>query len=178
MHAPDEASDRGAAQPGLWERRIRSLAVGILVLAFGVLAGVGARESSATGRAIAVQQGPDVRQPIALAAGQRDALLKEMRAMLAAMQGMMDGAAQLDVARIRAMAQSVGVRSIVGRDDALRDQLPEAYRQQEFEVRSAFDALADAVRGFTARDTTLAYLSRIAQKCVACHATYRLTTKP
>ncbi len=174
MHPPNEQT----AIPASWERRIRSLALGILVLALGVLAGAGARESNASRSVVFLQQGSDARQPIALAGAQRDAFLKEMRAMLAAMQGMMDGAARLDVARIRAMAQSVGMSSIAGRDTALTGRLPEAFRRQEIEVRSAFDALADAVRGFTARDTTLAYLSRIAQQCVACHATYRLTTTP
>lgn len=174
MHPPNEQT----AIPAPWERRVRSVALGILVLSMGVLAGAGARESNASRPAGFLTQGPDVRQPIALPAEQRDALLKEMRAMLAAMQGMMDGAARLDVARIRAMAQSVGMSSIAGRDRAVTEHLPEAFRRQEIEVRSAFDALADAVRGFTARDTTLAYLSRIAQQCVACHATYRLTATP
>jgi cytochrome c556 len=174
MHPPNEQT----AIPAPWERRIRSVALGILVLAMGVLAGAGARESNAPGPVVFLWQGADVRQPIALAAEQRDAVLKEMRALLAAMQGMMDGAARLDVARIRTMAQSVGVRSIAGRDQAVTERLPEAFRRQEIEVRSAFDALAGAVRGFTARGTTVAYLSRIAQQCVACHAAYRLTTTP
>lgn len=167
--------NRSSAHSGAlarWERRTRSLAYGIFVLALGVLAGVGAREAGSRER----QQG-DKRTAIELPAAQRDAILREHRAMLTAMQNIMEGAARLDVPRIRAAAQAAGTAAMAGTDSATQVQLPEAFRRQSVATRASFDALMEAVRGFTARDTTLAYLSRISQQCVACHAQYRFTAK-
>ena len=167
MNQPHEHS----ATPGPLEHRTRSIAYGIFVLALGVLAGVGAREASSR------QQQADKRQAIVLLADQRDAVLKDMRGMLTAMQGIMDGAARMDVSRLRAAAQSAGTTALAGRDSAIDAQLPADFRKQSLETYAMFDALSEAVRGFTARDTALAHLSRIAQQCVSCHAKYRLTAK-
>lgn len=160
------------ATPGPLERRTRSIAYGIFVLALGVLAGVGAREASSR-----EQQQADKRAAIALTADQREAILTDMRSMLTSIQRIMDGATRMDVPQIRAVAQAAGTAAIAGYDSVTQAQLPGAFRKQFAETRANFDALANAVRGFTARDTTLAYLSRISQQCVSCHAQYRLTTK-
>ena len=168
MNQPLEHS----ATPGPLEHRTRSIAYGIFVLALGVLAGVGAREASSR-----QQQQADKRQAIALPADQRDAVLKDMRNMLAAMQGVMEGAARMDVPRVRAAAQAAGTTALAGRDSAIDAQLPLEFRKRSLETYAMFDAMSEAIRGFTARDTALAYLSRISQQCVSCHAQYRLTTK-
>lgn len=157
--------------PGPLERHTRSVAYGLFILALGVLAGVGAREASSR------QQQADKRTPVALTAEQRDAVLNDMRTMLTQMQGIMDGATKMDVARVRAAAQAAATAAMVGRDSAVQAQLPEAFRRRSAETRATFDALAEAVRGFTARDTALAYLSRISAQCVSCHAQYRLVAK-
>lgn len=160
------------ATPGPLERRTQSIAYGIFVLALGVLAGVGAREASSR-----EQQQGDKRTPIALTADQREAILSDHRALLTAMQSIMEGATRMDVPRIRAAAQTAGTASMAGYDSLIQAQLPDAFRRQSAETRANFDALADAVRGFTARDTTLAYMSRISAQCVSCHAQFRLITK-
>jgi cytochrome c556 len=161
------------AKPGPWERHTRSLAFGIFILALGVLAGAGAREASSRERD-AWQQAPDKRAVIALPANQRDVLLNQMRGMLTGMQTIMDAASKMDVARIRTIATSQGAGAIAGQDSALEKLLPQDFRKMEAETRAQFDALSEAVRGFTARDTTLAYLSRISQGCVGCHGKYKL----
>ncbi len=171
------ASHEHSATPGPLEHHTRSLAFGIFILALGVLAGAGAREASSHEQETLQQQGPDNRQVIALPAAQRDMLLNEMRGFLTGMQSIMEAASKMDVPRIRSVAQAEGTASIAGRDSAFQAQLPDDFRKREAETRSQFDALAEAVRGFTARDTTLAYLSRISQGCVSCHARYRLTAK-
>ncbi len=169
-------SQRHSATPGPLEHHTRSIAFGIFILALGVLAGAGAREASSREQE-SLRQQQDKREAIALAPAHREVVLTEMRTMLAAMQGVMDGAARMDVPRVRAAAQSAGTAAMAGRDSAFQNQLPDGFRKQEAEVHAVFDAMADAIRGFTARDTALAYLSRISQQCVACHAKYRLTTK-
>jgi cytochrome c556 len=160
------------ATPGPLERRTQSIAYGLFILALGVLAGVGAREASSR-----EQPQDDKRTAIALSANQREAVLKDMRTMLMSMQSVMDGATKMDVPRIRAASQAAGTAAMAAYDSATRAQLPEAFRRQSAEVRATFDGLAEAVRGFTARDTTLAYMSRISAQCVACHAQFRLIVK-
>lgn len=168
MNPPTEHS----AGPGPVERRTRTAAYGIFLLALGAAAGVGAREGGSR-----EQQQSDRRTPIALTAEQRDAVLQDMRTLLTAMQSILDGAARMDVPRIRSAAQAAGTAAMPGADSAMQAQLPDAFRRQGAETRASFDGLAQAVRGFTARDTTLAYLARISQQCVACHAQYRLVAK-
>jgi hypothetical protein len=170
-------SDEPSAKPGPWERHTRSLAFSIFILALGVLAGVGARDASSHEATVVRQQAPDARQVIALPANQRDMLLNEMRGMLTSMQLIMDAASKLDVTKIRNIAQASGTASIGPADSLFQNVLPADFRKAEVETRSQFDALAQAVRGFTARDTTLAYLARLSQGCVACHGKYRLTVK-
>ena len=162
------------AKPGPWERHTRSLAFGIFILSLGVLAGAGAREASSRERDAAWPQGPDKRTVIALPANPRDKLLNEMRGLLTSMETIMDAASKMDVARIRNVSKAAGTAAIAGQDSAYLSALPQDFRKQEAETRTKFDALADAVRGFTARDTTLAYLARISDGCVNCHGTYKL----
>jgi cytochrome c556 len=162
------------AKPGPWERHTRSLAFGIFILALGVLAGTGAREASSRERDAWLQQAPDKRVVIDLSGDQRDAMLVEMRGLLTGIQTIMDAASKMDVGRIRTVAKASGTAAITGQDSSYDKQLPQDFRRLEAETRAQFDALSDAVRGFTARDTTLAYLSRISQGCVACHGKYKL----
>lgn len=163
-----------AAKPGPWERHTRSLAFGIFILALGVLAGAGAREASSHERDALWQQTPDKRAVITLSAEQRDAFLAEMRGLLTGMQGIMDAASKMDVAKIRGVAKGAGIASVASQDSTYQEQLPQEFRKLEAETRAQFDALSEAVRGFTARDTTLAYLARISQGCVTCHGKFKL----
>lgn len=173
MNQPLEQS----ATPGPLEHRTRSIAYGIFVLALGVLAGVGAREASSREQATLGQQQNDKREAIALPADQGEVVLKGMRGLLTAMQSVMDGAVRMDVQRMRVAAQLAGTAAMAGRDSAIDAQLPLEFRKRSLETYAMFDAMSEAIRGFTARDTALAYLSRISQQCVSCHAQYRLTTK-
>lgn len=166
------------AKPGPWERHTRALAFGILILSLGVLAGAGAREASSREADARTRQAADKRAVITLPADQRDLLLGEMRGLLTGIQTIMDAASKMDVPRIRNVAKEEGIGTIASRDTTFVNLLPPDFRKREAETRSQFDALAEAVRGFTARDTTLSYLSRISQGCVGCHARFRLAPTP
>ena len=162
------------AKPGPWERHTRSVGFGIFILAMGVLAGAGAREANSREQDARLQQGPDKRAVITLSAEQRDALLSEMRGLLSGMQSIMDAASSMDVGKIRTVAKALGAAAIAAQDSSYEKALPTDFRKLEAETRAQFDALSEAVRGFTARDTTLSYLSRISQGCVSCHGKYKL----
>lgn len=162
------------AKPGPWERHTRSVAFGIFILALGVLAGAGAREANSHEQDARLQQGADKRAVITLSAQQRDALLGEMRGLLTGMQSIMDAATNMDVGKIRTVAKASGAGAMAAQDSSYDQALPSDFRKLEAETRAQFDALSEAVRGFTARDTTLSYLSRISQGCVGCHGKYKL----
>jgi cytochrome c556 len=159
-----------SASPGAWERHSRSVGFGLFVLALGVLAGAGARDASSRDDHASWRQGPK-RQLVELTQAQRDAQIQEMQRMLRGMQQVMDGAQAMDVPKIRAAAEAVGMTAAT-RDEDLLAKLPKDYRARLMDNHAAFDAMADAIRGFTARDSVLAHLAKISGQCVSCHAAY------
>lgn len=165
MHEPLDPS----AAPGAWERHSRSVGFGIFVLALGVLAGAGARSANSHERAAPWPQGKQVVVPVT--AAQRDAQVQDMQSMLRAMQVVLDAADAMEIPKISEAARAVGISGAPSQE-AL-GQLPREYRAKLMETHAAFDAMADAVRGFTARDSVLAHLSDISQRCVSCHAAYK-----
>jgi len=158
-----------SAEPGSWERHSRSVGFGIFVLALGVLAGAGARSANSHESLAAWPQGKQEVVPVT--AAQRDAQVQDMQAMLRAMQGVMNAADAMDVPKIRESAQAAGMAGVPPENSL--GQLPKDYRAKLMETHAAFDAMADAVRGFTARDSVLAHLSDISHRCVSCHAAYK-----
>jgi cytochrome c556 len=164
----NERSDPSAA-PGSWERHSRSVGFGIFVLALGVLAGAGARSAHSRENPAAWPQ--NKQEVLTLTATQRDAQVRDMQDMLRAMQAVMNAADAMDVPKIRSAAQAAGMAGVPGED--VLGQLPRDYRAKLMETHAAFDAMADAVRGFTARDSVLSHLSDISQRCVNCHAAYK-----
>ena len=157
-----------SATPGSWERRSRSVGFGIFVLALGVLAGAGARSANSHEDAAWPQGKQEV---VPLTAAQRDVQVQDMQAMLRAMQGVMNAANDMDVPKITDVARAAGMAGAPS-SEALTP-LPKDYRAKLVETPAAFDAMADAVRGFTARDSVLSHLSDISHRCVMCHAAYK-----
>jgi cytochrome c556 len=158
-----------SAAPGAWERHSRSVGFGIFVLALGVLAGAGARSANSHERPAAWPQGKQ--QVVPVTDAQRDVQLRDMQEMLRAMQAVMNAADAMEIPKISEAARAEGVAAAPSQD-AL-GQLPRDYRAKLMETHAAFDAMADAVRGFTARDSVLAHLADISQRCVSCHAAYK-----
>ena len=165
----NEQLDR-SAPPSPWERHSRSVGFGIFVLALGVLAGAGARSANPSEHSLAWQQGPK-QQVVTLTPAQRETQVRDMQDMLRAMQAVMGAADAMDTPKIRGAAQAAGIASAPSQD-AL-SELPKEYRAKLMETHAAFDAMGDAIRGFTARDSVLAHLADISQRCVSCHAAYK-----
>jgi cytochrome c556 len=171
MNQPFDPSTR----PVAWERQARVIGSSVFVLALGVLVGAGARDASSREHDTTRYQGQD-RQTVVLSAAQRDSMLQEMRGLLAAMQGVMDGAQAMDITKMHAASQAGGVAAAV-HDESLLRTAPAEFRARLMQVHTAFDVMGDAIRGFTARDTVLTHLSKISQMCVSCHGTYKFGVK-
>lgn len=115
----------------------------------------------------------DARTAVPLTAEQRNAVLTEMRTMLASVSGVLVAAARSDSAGVRAAAWASGMAAAA--DPALEKQLPAPWLQLAMRTHRGFDSLA-AVAG-SGRDTVIARLGGITTACVSCHATYRLVVR-
>jgi len=115
----------------------------------------------------------DSRTPVQLTAEQRNAVLVEMRTMLASVSGVVGATARSDSAGIRSAALASGTAAAA--DPALEKLLPEAWLQMATRTHAGFDSLAAAAA--KGCDTVVARLAALSTNCVSCHAMYRLATR-
>ncbi|MDX1412524.1 MAG: hypothetical protein R3351_10230, partial [Nitrospirales bacterium] len=85
----------------------------------------------------------DDRTPIPLPAKGRNLILREMRQMLMASQGVVTGLSLNDPAMVERSARSAGVAMAADIDPAVREKLPQTFRGLGMSVHRDFDALAD-----------------------------------
>lgn len=131
--------------------------------AAGLAAGCGGREAGSL----------DARTAVPLSAEQRNAVLTEMRTMLASVNGVLGAAVRSDSAGIRAAARASGTAAAA--DPPLEKLLPAAWLQLAMQTHRGFDGLAEVSGG--GRDTVVAHLGTITTACVSCHAMYRLVER-
>ena len=137
-----------------------------LVLAGGAgafAAGCGGRETAS----------PDARRAVQLTAQQRNAVLVEMRTLLASVGGVLGAAVRSDSMGIRGAAKASGTAAAA--DPALEKLLPADWLQLAMQTHQGFDSLAAAAGA--GRDAVVLRLGNITTNCVSCHAMYRLATR-
>lgn len=118
----------------------------------------------------------DRRTAIVVPAPAGRTVLAEMRQMLEALNGVLEASAPYDRAAVREAALSGGTRIAVDMDPAMARRLPKAFVRLGSSTHEDFDALAEVVGEGAPRDTVLTRLSALTDKCVSCHAAYRLET--
>jgi hypothetical protein len=69
-------------------------------------------------------------------------------------------------------ARKLGMADLAAAPASIRAKLPPEFRLLTRETHAGFDALADAAEAGSAR-RTLSQLSRLLQKCNACHSVYQ-----
>ena len=117
---------------------------------------------------------PDPRQLIALDAHGRAELLSEMRGHLVNVQALLEGLAKADLKSAANAASASGLASASEAADDLVRQLPKDFTALGMRLHQDFDRIADAAnQGRDARQLLL-QLADTMQKCVACHALYKL----
>lgn len=120
----------------------------------------------------------DDRQAIRVDAATRFAVLKEMRTMLNAVQGVIGGAAQGDTATMRAAAASAGLAAASESEENVARQLGADFVQLGMRTHANFDSLAAEVTQGRSRDGVLRRLSTVMGNCVGCHNQFRLVVQP
>lgn len=116
----------------------------------------------------------DGRQAIQLSAGERDLVLGEMRAFLAAVQQITRAGVDGDVSRVVAAARGVGVSARHEVPASLVGKLPLEFKQLGFATHDGFDRIADDTAELGDATHALGEMAELMQNCVACHAAYRL----
>lgn len=121
-----------------------------------------------------VAKGTDERIVVVLQPAERDAVLREMRAMLAATQGILDGIDQGNRDSIAGWARSAGMAAATDATPAFLVKLPLPFKTLGMGVHRQMDELAQAAQNGTSNTELHRRLTRILSSCVACHAGWQL----
>jgi hypothetical protein len=95
-----------------------------------------------------------------------------MRTMLGSLHDILRAGMVGDTATMRAAAARAGLANAA--DPALEKLLPEGFLRLGTTTHQQFDALAEALRIGTPRDSVVGRLVGITANCVSCHTSYRL----
>jgi hypothetical protein len=118
--------------------------------------------------------GTDSRIAIVLQSSERDLILLEMRGLLSATQGILEGANQGDMNRVIQSSRSAGMAAAADVNPLLMAKLPLAFKTLGMSIHRDMDEIADAAEGGKPAPELLKMTSNTLTKCVACHASWQL----
>lgn len=104
----------------------------------------------------------------------QDLILLEMRGLLSATQGILEGANQGDMNRIIQSSRSAGMAAAADVNPLLMAKLPLAFKTLGMSIHRDMDEIADAAEGGKPAPELLKMTSNTLTKCVACHASWQL----
>lgn len=123
-----------------------------------------------------VQMGADGRAAIVLEPGERDFVLREMRSFVAGLQAITAALSRDDMKGVATAARGMGMAVAHDAPLAMVGKLPLEFKTLGFSVHRDFDAIAADADALGDPKHTLAQLSAVLQKCVACHASFQIRT--
>ena len=118
--------------------------------------------------------GTDGRTAVVLQASERDFVLSEMRGMLAATQGVLEGANRGDMHLVIKAASAAGMGVAADVNPALMAKLPLDFKTLGMSVHHDMDDIAKTAASGTPAPEILKMLSNTLTKCVACHSAWQL----
>lgn len=118
----------------------------------------------------------DGRKTVVLTAQEHDAVLKEMRAMLQSVHGVVQGLAQDDMAAVAKAARASGMAAAEDTSPALMAKLPLEFKRLGVSVHRSWDGLAQLAEQGATSDEILNQLDAQLASCVGCHAGYRFAS--
>jgi len=148
--------------------KIALMSLLLWVLTIGVFAWFFVRGNTAAGT--------DNRTAIVLQSSERDLILSEMRTLLSALQGILEGANQGDVKRIAQSSRSVGMAMAADENPLFMAKLPLAFKTLGMSVHQDMDEIANAAEGGKPVPELLKMASSSLRKCVTCHAAWQIKT--
>lgn len=121
-----------------------------------------------------VIEGKEERTAVVLTPGERQAVLGEMRMLLATTQVMMEALANEDLKTVEAAARPLGSTAIATVDFALRAKLPLGFKKLGFATHYAFDDIANMAAEGKPTKTIQLVVAQTMNNCIACHSMYEL----
>lgn len=119
----------------------------------------------------------DGRSNIMLSHPERDLVLSEMRGLLVAMQGIVEGINQNDPQKITRAARAAGMAAAADVNPVLMAKLPMDFKQLGMSVHHDMDAIAQAAETGKSPADLSKMLENTLPKCIACHASWQLKAK-
>lgn len=116
----------------------------------------------------------DDRTVIVLHPEERELVLAEMRGLLAATQGILEGASQNDIPRIIEAARTGGMVGMADVNMALMAKLPLEFKAVGMGIHHEMDDIAKAAEDGKSTAELLKMTSGTLTKCVACHAVWQI----
>ena len=123
-------------------------------------------------------QSADSREVIWLTDTQRTAVLAEMRQFLTASQQILAASLDENPDAIEAAARPMGIKSMKGTPQSLREKLPSGFGQLGSKTHQGFEEIANEAVGMGDTSIILRQLSELQKNCIACHARYQLKATP
>jgi hypothetical protein len=120
--------------------------------------------------------GTDHRIAIMLHPAERELVLSEMRGLLVATQGILEGANQGDMPHIIKAARAGGMAGTAEVNPALMAKLPLEFKALGMSVHHDMDAIAKAADDRRPTAELLKMTSDTLTKCIACHAAWQFKT--
>ncbi len=121
--------------------------------------------------------GTDGRTAVVLQANERDFVLSEMRGMLAATQGILEGANQGDMQAIIKAANAAGMGAAADVNPTLMAKLPIEFKATGMSVHRDMDQIAKAAANGAPASEILKMVSNTLTKCIACHSAWQLIAR-
>lgn len=123
-----------------------------------------------------VQTAPDGRTAIVLEPSERAFVLQEMRSLVAGLQSVADALSRDDMKNVAKAARGMGMTAANDAPLAMVGKLPLEFKTLGFSVHRDFDSIAADAERLNDPKHTLAQLSTVLQKCVACHGSFQIKT--
>ena len=118
--------------------------------------------------------GTDGRTAIVLQAAERDLVLGEMRLLLTATHGILQGVNANDMKQVAAAARSAGMGAAVDVNPALMAKLPLPFKELGMTVHHRMDDIAAAAENGKPAPEIVGMLTDTLSNCIACHASWQL----
>lgn len=120
--------------------------------------------------------GNDGRTAVVLSADERDLVLREMRKLLAAAHGTLEGLTREDMKQVAQAARSGGLAVAADVNPAIVTKLPLPFKQLGMSVHQDMDEIAKAAESGKSAPEITKMLSGAMAKCIACHAAWQIKT--
>lgn len=116
----------------------------------------------------------DNRRAVILSPSERDIVLGEMRTLLVSLNGVLKALGRDDFKEVSTAAGAAGVGMAADLNPALMAKLPLDFKTLGMSLHRDFDQLSAEVNQGMAKDQVIVRLGEMTNKCLACHAAYKI----